>query len=288
MKRTNEFTGKEIHQLKKIIYEKTGYYFASNNLLRQAFTRSSFSAEYGGENNEILEFIGDQVLSYYVVKLVAERCIAWNSNFEYTFRVRENRLHAVKQELINNELLAKIIDEWAVAEYLIVGKSDYINEVDKQTKVKADLFEAILGAIAVACKWDSVVLEKVVSQMLSIDQKICSIVETDYRPAQFDLENAVNTLKELAEHGLCSVPKYEFAAPEYLGYDKDGNPNWACTCSIVNDRTGITRQVWGSSKKMVKKCAAYLVLCEHFELQNEYGINRSVGFRYKDGKLMPE
>lgn len=288
MRRTNELKPSEIQQLKNKIREKTGYFFGSNILLLQAFTRSSYSSEYGGANNEILEFIGDQVLGYYVVKLVAERCGAWNSNYEFSFRVRENRFHAVKQELINNESLAKIIDDWEVLEYLIVGKSDYINEVDKQTKVKADLFEAILGAIAVACKWDSGVLEKAVSQMLSMDKKMYSIVETDYRPARFDMDNAVSTLKELAEHGGCSVPQYEFVAPEYLGYDKDGNPIWCCTCSIVNDRTGITRQVWGPSKKTVKKCAAYLVLCEHYELQNEYGINRSIAFRYKDGKLIPE
>lgn len=288
MRNTNDLCQNERSKLKNIILEKTGYSFSGNYLLRQAFTRSSYSAEYGGENNEILEFIGDQILSYYVVKIIAERCGALNSNLEYAFRVRENRFTALKQELINNESLAKIIDDWGVAEYLIVGKSDFINEVDKQTKVKADLFEAILGAIAVACKWDPVVLEKTVSQMLCMDKKICSIIETDYRPVRFDLENAVNTLKELAEHGQCSIPKYEFGTPEHLGYDKNGYPIWCCTCSIVNDKTGIIRQVWASSKKAVKKCAAYLVLCEHFQLQNEYGINRCPVWRYKDGKLMPE
>lgn len=288
MKRTNEFTWREWRLLKTVIFEKTGYYFSSNFPLLQAFTRSSYSAEQGGESNEILEFIGDQVLSYYVVKIVSERCGARNSNWEYKFRVRENRFHTLKQELIHNESLASIIDDWGVAEYLIVGKSDFSNKVDKQPKVKADLLEAILGAIAVASSWDSAVLEKAVSRILDIDEKIRTIIETDHRPVQFDLENAVNTLKELAEHGGCSVPEYEFMGPEYLGYDENGNPIWCCTCTVVNDRTGITRQVWGSSKKAVKKGAAYLVLCEHFELQNEYGINRYVlCFKYKDGKLMP-
>lgn len=289
MRRTKEFKSSERTKLKNIICEKTGYYIRGNCLLSQAFTRRSYSAEQGGENNEILEFIGDQILSYYVVKIIAEHYGALNGDCEYTFRVRENNFTALKQELISNETLAKIIDEWEIAEYLIVGKSDYFNEIDKQVKVKADLFESILGAIAVESKWDTAVLEKAVSQMLSIDEKVKSIIETDYRPSQFDIENAIKTLKELAEHGGCSVPKYEYGTPEQLGYDKDGNPIWVCTCSVINDKTGIIRQVWASSKKAVKKAAAYLVLCEHFELQNQYGINGKYNvWKYKNGKLMPE
>lgn len=288
MKQTNEFRMEERYRLEKILSEKTGYYLHSLYLLRQAFTRSSYSAEHGGENNEILEFLGDQILSYYVVKLVADRCGGLNSNCEYRFRIRENRFSALKQELVSNEALAGIIDEWGVAEYLIVGKSDFQNEVNRQTKVKADLFEAILGAIAVSCKWDPAILEKVVEKMLSLDERIDRMIRSDYRPVSFDLENAVTVLKELAEHGECSIPKYEYGTPEYLGYDKNGNPVWCCTCSVINERTGIIRQVWSSSKKAVKKCAAYLVLCEHFQLQNEYGSNRVLGgWAYENGKLIP-
>lgn len=273
-------------QLKNIILKRTGYYITNNCLLVQAFTRRSYSTEQGGENNEILEFIGDQVLNYYVVKVIAEQYGALNSDGEYKFRVRENRFTALKQEFTSNEALAKIIDEWEIAKYLIVGKSDYLNEVDKQVKVKADLFEAILGAIAVACKWDSIVLEKVVNQMLSIEEKIKTIIETEYRPVQFEIENAVRALKELAEHGGCSIPEYEYHTPEQLGYDKDGKPIWACSCTIY--KPTIRKLVWASSKKAAKKAAAYLVLCEHFELQNQHGINGGYAiWKYKNGKLMP-
>lgn len=289
MKKVKGYKTSEIMKLKKTISEKTGYLIKGNCLVIQAFTRRSYSVEHGGENNEILEFIGDQILSHYVVKIIAERYGALNSDCEYTFRVRENNFTALKQELISNETLAKIIDEWGIIEFLIVGKSDYLNEVDKQVKVKADLFESILGAIAVASNWNPDVLEKAVGQMLSIDEKVKAIIETEYRPDQFNIENAVSTLKELAEHGGCSVPKYDFGTPEQLGYDKNGNPIWCCKCTIINDKTGISRLVWTSSKKAAKKAAAYLVLCEHFELQNQYGINgKYISWKYKNGKIMPE
>ena len=54
----------------QLIKEKIGYEFKKEHygLIRQAFVRRSYSNEEGGENNEILEFIGDVVLSYYVTK----------------------------------------------------------------------------------------------------------------------------------------------------------------------------------------------------------------------------
>ena len=104
-----------------------------------------------------------------------------------------------------------------------------------------------------------------------------------------NMDNAINTLKELAEKEICSMPKYEFGGPENLGYDKDGNPIWYCSCSIINDITGIFRGVFASSKKDAKKAVSYLLLCEHFQMQNQYGINDFYPtWVYKNGKLMPE
>ena len=124
--------------------------------------------------------------------------------------------------------------------------------------------------------------------MLSMEDKINAIIKKDYRPVLFDIENAVNTLKELAEHGGCSIPKYDYGSPDQLGYDKDGNPIWDCVCTITTDNALIRQQVRSSSKKIAKKAAAYLVLCEHYELQNQYGVNgKYLSWKYINGKLMP-
>ena len=50
------------------IQSQIGYEFNNLNLLQQAFTRRSYSEENGGENNEVLEFIGDKVLDLIVTK----------------------------------------------------------------------------------------------------------------------------------------------------------------------------------------------------------------------------
>ena len=55
------------------VEKKISYYFNNRDLLLQAFTRSSYSTQFGGENNEVLEFLGDRVLDMYVVKVIADR-----------------------------------------------------------------------------------------------------------------------------------------------------------------------------------------------------------------------
>lgn len=289
MRKQKYFNVQDKQKLKTLIQEKTGYCFQSDYALSQAFRRRSFCAEQEGKSNEMFEFIGDQVLSYYVVKTISDRCCALNIEGDYTFRIRENYFTSLKQELVNNEKLASIIDEWGIAEYLIVGRSDENNQVDQQIKVKADLFESIIGAIAVDSKWDPAVLELAVKKALNLDDVFQSIIQNDYNSMAVNMDNAVTVLKELAEKEQCSMPKYDFSGPENLGYDKDGNPKWCCSGSIVNDITGISRVVCASSKKDAKKAVAYLLLCEHFQIQNQYGPNRFCPtWFYKDGKLIPD
>ena len=287
MKREKTFKTEELQKLRKIVREKTGYPIQGRNLLIQAFTRRSCTAEGGGENGEILEFIGDQVLSYCVTKKIAARYGAFNKHGEYEFRVRENAFAALKQELVNNKALAGIVDGWDLMQYVVAGKSDHINRIDEQEKVKADLFESILGAIAVDCKWDAAVMEQAVTRMLSLDERLEEVIAADGRPESFRLENAVSTLKELVEQGRCRNVEYRYVSPQDLGYDKDGNPIWHCTCSV--SEWGAIRGVFSCSKKRAKQWAAYLVLCQHYELQNEYGVNRQCGsWREKDGKVVPD
>ena len=105
---------------------------------------------------------------------------------------------------------------------------------------------------------------------LNLDDRLQDIIQNDYNSKTINIDNAVTVLKELAEKEQCSMPKYDFSGPEKLGYDKNGNPIWFCSSSIVNDITGIGRGVFASSKKDAKKSVAYLLLCEHFQMQNQY------------------
>lgn len=176
MRKKKDYTLQDQEKLKKILQERTGYLICSDKLLEQIFTRSTYSAQKGGENNEVLEFIGDQVLSYFLVKKLSKYCGDWNDDGEYSFRLREHHLTTIKQELVCNENLCEIVDSWGVAKYVIAGPKDWPYGLNDQPKARADLFEAILGAIALESGWNQEILERAVHKMLSLDKRLALIL----------------------------------------------------------------------------------------------------------------
>ncbi|NCE99542.1 ribonuclease III domain-containing protein [Emergencia sp. 1XD21-10] len=93
------------------------------------------------------------------------------------------------------------------------------NRIDAQEKAKADIFEAILGAIAISCQWDPEILQNVVKKKISIEAYLTELESDRCRTEDLSADNAVNTLKEMEEHGMCSFLIYEFNLPEELGGD---------------------------------------------------------------------
>ena len=77
------------------------------------------------------------------------------------------KLSEIKKRLVEKDTLANCIDELGLAEYLIMGKGDWKNNVQDSPSVKEDLFEAILGAIAVDSDFDLKKLQDSVEFMLN-------------------------------------------------------------------------------------------------------------------------
>lgn len=164
------------------VQRKIDYSFNTIDLLLQAFIRSSYSAQFGGENNEVLEFIGDKVLDMYVTKIIADKFGFMKSQSDYYDKEEDNDEYCIvahhnegdftelRKTIVNNKTLAKRIDKFGFAKYLYLGDSDLDNNVVNQEKVKADLFEAILGAIAIDCDWNPDALQNSVDVMLNIDE----------------------------------------------------------------------------------------------------------------------
>ena len=74
------------------IQSQIGYEFKNLDLLQQAFTRRSYSEENGGENNEVLEFLGDKVLSIAVVKALSDEYAYPTDDEEYAIEFDEEDL----------------------------------------------------------------------------------------------------------------------------------------------------------------------------------------------------
>ena len=173
------------------IQSQIGYTFNNLDLLQQAFTRRSYSEENGGENNEVLEFIGDKVLDLFVVKLL----ISQNSNAVGLYKKHDPKLKntwayiteqktfpdenvlvsdyseaeltETKKLLVQKKTLANRIDELGIGYCLLMGSGDIQQNIGQENSVKEDLFEAILGAIAIDFNWDMENLQNAVEIMLS-------------------------------------------------------------------------------------------------------------------------
>lgn len=262
------------------VQKKIGYWFDNEDLLLQAFTRSSYSSQHGGENNEVLEFLGDRVLDFYVVKVISDRFgfVKSQSDYydeendldEYCIVAHKNEADftELKKQIVSNETLAKTIDKLGLFKHMYLGDTDIENPKfkDNLIKVKADLFEAILGAVAIDSDWNQDELQNVVEFMLQIDDFLADVDTEEPRPSKFQLENAVTTLKELAEKGRCSIPEYYQAEEQVLM--NDGTLMWECTCYIRS--WAMKHTAYATSKKEAKRYAAYLVLCDFYGLPDEF------------------
>ncbi len=181
-------------KFEQVVQEQIGYEFDNPKLLRQAFTRKSYSKENGGEDNEVLEFIGDKVLDLAVVRYLSKRYgtdMHIQEKIPEQFRVKtepkefksklaEGDLTKLKQKLVQKKALAQRIDELDLAHFLITGKGDKRDGAAYSDSVKEDLFEAILGAVALDCDWDSNKLQDVVETMLCPDSLLADNENEDY------------------------------------------------------------------------------------------------------------
>lgn len=182
----NDFTQDDY----EFIESRIDYQFKNRHLLLQAFVRKSYSVENDCESNEVLEFIGNDVLGFIITKiLTAELCCRQSDSADFDISKQydelisdetENGFTQYKKKFVERKWLAKRVDKLGLNRYLILGKGDRINNVHQMDSVKEDLFEAILGAVAVDSGWDIEKLETVVRKMTDIDSAYLSGFDKSY------------------------------------------------------------------------------------------------------------
>ena len=215
-----------------------GYEFSDKNLLIQAFTRKSYTAENGGENNEFLEFVGDKALDLAVINIFIKYLGISSNSQEYQEFVnknikegktksREGVFSEIKSQLVQSKTLAKTIEELGLEKCLIMGKGDIKKEVQKEMSVKEDLFEAIIGAVAIDSKFDLETISDVVENLIDFE---------NFLNKGYEGSNYIGLLQE-----LCAKNKY--GSPNYV-YKKfeDGY-----ICSLTIDGLDLPGYQWVAS-----------------------------------------
>ena len=252
-----------------VIQEKIGYEFKNKYLLTQAFTRRSFAAENQGyEDNEKLEFVGDKVLDFIVVKKLTQeysfvgKCLAQSvdsiergekpspSNVgeivTLEFSHDEREMTEIKKQLVQTSFLSAAVEALGLENYLIMGKGDVKNGVECEPHVKEDLFEAIIGAVAIDCDWNMSVLEAVVEKILNLSYYIENGVDGEI--------DHVSYIREwyMKEYG--KEPDYGYSAFEGGGF--------GCTLDLPGYSGGcfdaVSRSKKGATKTVARRAYEFL------------------------------
>lgn len=253
------------------IQDQIGYNFQNADLLQQAFVRRSYAKEHGGEDNEVLEFIGDKVLDLIVIKLLTEKYGCFTSDYEdynpnkeldeFSCSKNEAELTELKKKLVQKKTLADRIDALDLADYLIMGNGDIQNNIHQEMSVKEDLFEAIIGAVALDSAWDMEELQEVVEIMLDPDSYLKDDTEDNY----------VELIQEwtLKKYGM--VPWYHFEkASQAIWYSHfdgisssyNGNPELNHTCLLKLGELNTLFRSFGVSKNEARKAVCKLAYKE--------------------------
>lgn len=115
--------------------EIIGYQFRNKQLLRQAFTHSSYSHETGDPSNERLEFLGDGVLKF----LLTEHLYKKYPN------MREGEMTKLRISMECKHYLSGVITRMELYPYILFGGAE--QKGSERDRVKEDVFEATVGAI---------------------------------------------------------------------------------------------------------------------------------------------
>ncbi len=269
---------KKNESFEEIVTRELGYKFNNPLLLRQAFVRRSYTEENGGENNEVLEFIGDKALDIAVVKYLVKEYgnqptrklnqferrtrldyINPYTMEEFSCQYDEGRLTRLKQKLVQKETLAQRIEDLGFADYLLMGKGDTKNNIGNEKSIKEDLFEAIVGAVTLDCNWDMDVIQDVVEVLLSPESYLDD-EEVDYVGAIYDWAankiNDVPRFEYLNETFGLFVTTYQTFTHKYIYQKVGGNLSWIkFQCYVRFDSFSYVYVGYGKSKNEARKAA---------------------------------
>ena len=117
-----------------------GYKFKDINLLKKAFTHSSYANEKHMEkyhNNERLEFLGDAVLELVISDFIYK-------NYPH---MPEGELTKLRAGTVCEGSLAERAGEIGISDFIMLGKGEETTGGRYRESILADAFEAVIGAV---------------------------------------------------------------------------------------------------------------------------------------------
>lgn len=119
------------------VEKSIGYIFRDKDLLKRAFTHTSYAYENHLESNEKLEFLGDSILEFISSKYLYE-------NYPM---LQEGEMTKVRATVVCEKSLYKVAIMHDFSDFLYLGKSERKTGGEKRPAILADSVEAVIAAI---------------------------------------------------------------------------------------------------------------------------------------------
>jgi len=173
-----------------------GYEFRDRNLLRQAMTHPSLSAERkdAGNDNQRLEFLGDAVLQLVLTEILFRRLP----------KDPEGRLTQLRASVVAKPALAACARRLELGPVLRLGKGEDANSGRERESNLADAFEALIGALHLDGGMD--VSRKVLERVMQPTIEAALRGESESNPK--------GKLQELLQAIHADIPLYNIVSEE--------------------------------------------------------------------------
>ncbi|KAL3872342.1 hypothetical protein ACJMK2_040272 [Sinanodonta woodiana] len=146
-------------------------------------------------HNQRLEFLGDTIM-----QLVSSEFL-----FKHFPDHHEGHLSLLRSSLVNNRTQASVADDLGMSEYVISGDQSFDPNISLKTKDRADLLEALLGALYVDKGLDFC---KVLCQVCFFPRLKEFILNQDWNDPKSQLQQCCLSLREMNEEDP-DIPVYK-------------------------------------------------------------------------------
>lgn len=187
------------------IQQKINYTFSNPGLLEQAFTTKAYSRMNADKGNyELLEFFGDKVLSFVLAREFSDYFCRIKKKQLFS-RESECSLTQRNSELVKNENLGRCISESGLEGFLQKLPGEKV-----LGKREGDLFEAILGAVALDSGWNVEALQKVVDTLLKPSE--------NFEKESYETESFILLLKNLCKRYDILITNFQISVNKDNSY----------------------------------------------------------------------
>ncbi len=199
-----------------------GYKFKNIDLLKTAFTHTSYAHENRQESNEKLEFLGDAILEFTVSNYLYK-------NYKH---LKEGEMTKVRASVVCEESLHRVALKYKFSELLYLGRSEKISGGSKKAAILADSVEAVIAALYIDAGIEEVQKFIINNLKEAIEQASKNVGKKDYKTV---------LQEELQKHGSVKI-EYTIIKEEGPDHDKTFIAEVKCNNKYLATGKGNTKK----------------------------------------------